>query len=838
METKYEPNELDDVDASILANLYGLCNDILNTQWKNITEEPLADYYQYNIEPQFGGKRKQTLVKAKLPSSAYRIVSEIDTLKEELKLEPVYSKEDPIDLIIKTMVLIETTLKSERDNPAYKGYHKKLDILYQEGGELLCKTIEAELNSLRARHALLSPIESGLATGLNALMKDIRRTMKKGSLSVTGLYEFKKTLAILHNEYSQYDTKRNPKEKKFFEKNIEPFSAYLIESQKVVPEATKELELVIKGIVAAIDAQNKATSPSFDPVLALFRTITTPSGNAETVVTLGGETHNLTKILQHQPNFTEINLNESELDCLLKFIQTNGANENLALKPTSFPVNIGTRDSKTIMDDLVIHLYNTSQDRNNTFIHCHAAECIAINIYTGYPYVIINGFLRDNNIPSDLFSKGSPDPNTQGALDGIESKFTKTKKAGRNTLTTSQANQLTLEALLFTVLTARGTDKAKHLSHDPSETALIEKNVLCTDRGRMLRGSHEAAWTEQAKKLYWLAYETGLPIYSHAFTSTAFNTKPIQKTFVKDSKNPLIIKAFPWSGIEAFGVGSIIYPISALRHEKEYLFPPCLWLTQKESPIKHKAHYGKIVHDKKITVAMVKGNGPNSFCYSTSIQKIRTELILMAEDLNQLASKSGARYDKQLGDQTLASINQLIKKFETQLKTIKITLCKEPITIQDLQKMNVINQLKGGVDGLFLMTELGKLFFIDKQNNSIQELTTDPQKVPQMIDLLNLKSEFEALNKSNFQSIELPEPLDIYAMAYLAKSGGLDLNLINHPKETLKQYKDQLATIEKDYHRLARSQIPQAKNRHILFPKVPSTKDQTTKPTSPSVKFH
>lgn len=124
-------------------------------------------------------------------------------------------------------------------------------------------------------------------------------------------------------------------------------------------QSTKDIEYVVKSLL--------------DPSITV---VFSHDQNKELIVTIGSQPINLTQALADDPDLDHIHLSQNEYDQYILYVTNHSE-----FKPSSLNPNHYKQDEKDHQIDSTL---------------LHFAEKIAINVYTGPSYKIINPFFRNN----------------------------------------------------------------------------------------------------------------------------------------------------------------------------------------------------------------------------------------------------------------------------------------------------------------------------------------------------------------------------------------------------------------------------------------------------------
>jgi hypothetical protein len=692
--------------------------------------------------------------------------------------------------IMDTLLNVETLINkaqpdSTEEKNVYSNFLKNIKKSCKEALDILEKQIISEIKSFQP--PLVTQVEADYFQNLQTLLKNLE-FQKINSLSPTKMLSIiGGELNLLHKQFAKKLMKeetRFKKEHKFYRKKILPFSETLQQTNQV-SEATKDLEVILKAMIDSNDRKG----PKVKCRLNSFK---------EVEVTINDSiTYNLTQILRHEPDFARLNLNEETLDQYLALLQQN----KFALKPLEpkdFPVaNWEKLNSKEIIGSLNQKIEKENKKKKkgyekNNFEHCHAAHCLAINIYTGASYTVMNKLLREKTISVDLFKKPIGEE-----LEKIEKNLRDGKSTGEP-LTEDEMSRLILETTTTIGIAAAGLNQAQHLLHHPAEETRLQRDTLDTQEGRTVRGT-SGDWVSLMKNSYMMANIAGMPLYNGDFLSTTFKPKQAQY-FTGLESNPdkiMISKYLPFSTSFIPTTGTDISAISAYQKtEAEYLFPPgCILLPSAESTIKHKEHYTGIkFSDKKNTVVVCDGNSYLSSLYSSRVQSERNKLINMYENLTELNNQQTDPIEKTTCKQFIDSLEKIISALKSPLKTVDLVISEKMPSLDD---MDVANFCDDTTDAVFLITKEGGCL-IDKETKTVQKFPIDDQNLEEMTKLLNL--DFNKLVPD--ETSKALTKIDILKIAYLAKVANnktLLSSCIFTGDSLLKMYAEKIAEAEDSY---------------------------------------
>lgn len=678
-----------------------------------------------------------------LPRTARELVHLID---ETVKTSPVPAESPLID-----------TLKRISEIPAlreeYSDTKAMADALI---GVVLLMTEEMISHEMGQYDRPESKVEKAYFSNLAVQLKLMQSQKEAGLPEVDILVETRQNLTDLKENYLHELLKPErqqeaQKEAKFFREKINPFYEQLENQENKAFAVNQDLQICVNAMIAQTMHPEKTIVS------------TRMNGLDELEVIIGNDLYNLTQILKHDPNFSQLEFDAAQLDTYAAHMS-----KLPILGIDNFPVQQFERNVKGELSGVKtpaamqseLNALIREKGKENVFENCHIAHCMAINLYTSDAYIVLNELLRHKTMPPDLFvPKKMQDPVTVQALRAIEKRLRGSNTGG--TLTAYESNLLTQQAIMATAVASAGLTLAKPVVFEPGKAVSINlEGELDTTQGRMVRGA-AGNWVADTRKQYAFANEAGMPVYYDGFMSSSFSTN-IANQFMTDKSKTLMSKVNTYSIDLQSGSGVVVSDISRYRKENEYLFPPgSLILPNKESAIKHKEHYGHIGKERQITSkvsqVVTSGNSSKLQYYSPAIQQKRMALIQEYEKIEDNHS-----LPQQERKEKLEALTQEIQQLETQLKRIDI------VVMQSLPDKPDIHALCKEADAVFLMAENGETLFLDKQANKATPLTLDTRQKEKLVKSLELPAHARQLQDNN-DSVHAFNKLDLIKIAWLEK---------------------------------------------------------------------
>ncbi len=333
------------------------------------------------------------------------------------------------------------------------------------------------------------------------------------------------------------------------------------------------------------------------------------------------ETYNLTKILEHHPDFEQISFDNEAIKRYEDFIVNEATNKPFikAENQITFPTP---------------EEYAIREDESNL----HYGEKLATTIYTTEFYSDMNTFLR---------------------------------RFGRTNKTTNDTEQLNLyikEVMLASAFTSHGLSKPKTLEDNAEQPQLTVQAILDQDkeslqayggsttetlyRGEKVTNPSDLERLKQKTD----TIENNTPVVHASLTSTTTNQRIAETAFatggtkiISEIKQPQALNP----------IGKDVSNLSQFQGEGEVLFPPdtqfLYYKYDHEHENEHKVY--------AIPVRTIEGIDP--FSYSHSEMKVRTDLIHAREELNE------SKYEqddatKELANKLMAILDQAIADFDSQ----------------------------------------------------------------------------------------------------------------------------------------------------------------------------